>query len=403
MNKIERKIILISLSTPTYNNVRAASALPYHLIEGYQKNDVDFEVYSFNINAIETEEIKKIEDRLHVRINVLKRPWWIRIIMALHLLPLRVFLRYPLTYYHYLPTTVVQRIRKSRPDVVWIYGEEIAWLAKFFQDYRCIVTMPDCESLFYHRLLSKRFAVKSLFHVMKSAFAYYQYLAMERNMLVQGTLYHFVGREDTQFFHTMQPRAEVLFLHHPLYDYRDKHIQFHQPKIKLLVAGRNDFYMAEAVEDLFITILKTDSRTDKQFLQEHFQWTFLGKGWELIAERLQQAGFEVRHIVFAPDYIAELQQHDIQITPISVGTGTKGKVLDAIANGLLEIGTPGALENIAVESGTSCIIYQEAKELIGILKDIANQPERYEKMARSGMERVRQYHNASDIAEKLFS
>lgn len=399
----KRKIILISLSTPTYNNVRAASALPYHLIEGYQKNDVDFEVYSFNINAIETEEIKKIEDRLYVRVNVLKRPWWIRMIMALHLLPLRVFLRYPLTYYHYLPTTVVQRIRKSRPDVVWIYGEEIAWLAKFFQDCRCIVTMPDCESLFYHRLLSKRFAVKSLFHVMKSAFAYYQYLAMERNMLVQGTLYHFVGREDTQFFHTMQPRAEVLFLRHPLYACRDKHVQFHQPKIKLLVAGRNDFYMAEAVEDLFVAILKTDSRTDKQFLQEHFQWTFLGKGWELIAERLQQAGFEVRHIAFAPDYIAELQQHDIQITPISVGTGTKGKVLDAIANGLLEIGTPGALENIAVENGTSCIIYQEAKELIDILKDIAKQPERYEKMARSGMERVRQYHNTSDIAEKLFS
>ena len=86
-----------------------------------------------------------------------------------------------------------------------------------------------------------------------------------------------------------------------------------------------------------------------------------------------------------------------------MGTGTKGKVLDANANRILESGTTGALENIVVENGTSCSIYQGANELIGRLEGIANQAERYEKMARSGMERVRQYHNASDIAEKLFS
>jgi hypothetical protein len=46
-------------------------------------------------------------------------------------------------------------------------------------------------------------------------------------------------------------------------------------------------------------------------------------------EKLENKGFEVSHITFAPDYIEEICKHDIQLTPISIGTGTKGKVLDA--------------------------------------------------------------------------
>lgn len=34
---LNMRIILITLSTPTYNNVRVASALPYHLIMGGQE------------------------------------------------------------------------------------------------------------------------------------------------------------------------------------------------------------------------------------------------------------------------------------------------------------------------------------------------------------------------------
>ena len=55
-------------------------------------------------------------------------------------------------------------------------------------------------------------------------------------------------------------------------------------------------------------------------------------------------GMKLYHIKFAPDYIEEICKHDIQVTPICIGTGTKGKVLDAIANGLLVIGSWYALE-----------------------------------------------------------
>ena len=399
-----QKIVLISLSTPTPNNVRAASALPYHLIKAHWDSGSHFFVYSFNINDIELCKVKEIEAELGISICILPRPKWMLLMMRLKLLVLRLLLRSPLATYHRLSASVVQAIKAEKPDVVWIYGEEIAWLAKQFNDFRCVVTMPDCESLFYHRLLGKRFAVGNCFQVMKSAYAYYQYLHMERNMLVKGVRYHFVGMEDARFFRKMNPKAEVLFLPHPLYDYRNKNIRFHHPRIKLLIAGRNDFYMAEEVEELFSVLSKIDySCLEGQSLLKYFEWTFLGKGWENIVEKLLQLGFDARHIKFAPDYIEELQRHDIQITPISVGTGTKGKVLDAIANGLLEIGTIGALENIAVEDGVSCIIYQNANELIKILKDISQNPKRYEEMARLGMVSVRQSHDRVYIARKLFS
>lgn len=54
------RIILITLSTPTYNNVRSASALPYHLIMGAkEQGDIDFEVYSYNINEIDAAELPR--------------------------------------------------------------------------------------------------------------------------------------------------------------------------------------------------------------------------------------------------------------------------------------------------------------------------------------------------------
>ena len=34
---MNNKIVVVSLSTPTFNNVRAASALSYHLIKGYRE------------------------------------------------------------------------------------------------------------------------------------------------------------------------------------------------------------------------------------------------------------------------------------------------------------------------------------------------------------------------------
>ena len=56
------KIVLISLSTPTLYNVRAASALPYHLLKGLQEiENVETVIYSFNINELSSADQSVVE------------------------------------------------------------------------------------------------------------------------------------------------------------------------------------------------------------------------------------------------------------------------------------------------------------------------------------------------------
>ena len=233
--------------------------MPYHLIRAQRGEGTAFVVYSFNINEIAPDEIKQIEASLGITIRLLPRPRWMLVMMRLRLLLLRVLLRYPLASYYRLSSAAIQAVKAENPDVVWIYGEEIAGLARWFSGMRCVVTMPDCESLFYYRLLGKTFATRNLFQILKSSFAYHQYLALERHISLPHVRYHFVGQADASFFQSHAEQCETLFLRHPLYDYKPQQIAFHQPRIKLLIAGRNDFYMADEVQKVIALLTARDA------------------------------------------------------------------------------------------------------------------------------------------------
>ena len=323
------RLVLVSLSTPTYNNVRAASALPYHLISALKSNlGAEVEIYSYNINGLSAEDIKKVELELGCIIHLLEKPRWIKWLMALHLMFLRIFLRYPLYSYCKLSKDCVNEIKKSNPSRVWIYGEELAGLTKSFSNLKCIVTMPDCESLYYYRMLRQPWATKKLFEVLKYSFAYWQYKSLEIKNSYKDVLYHFVGKADSDFFKSMNKQVSTLFLRHPLYAFnKEKEITFHQPLIKLIFTGRYDIYCKHGSDDFLSALAESN-------LSSYYEITFLGKGWEEWNKKLNSTGYISNHILFAPDYIVELQKHDIQVNAIDVGTGTKGKVLDGIATGL---------------------------------------------------------------------
>lgn len=389
------KIALITLSTPTFNNCGAASALPYHLIKG-AGDKATFEVWSYNINHIPAAGVEETEYALGVRVHIIRRPRWMTWMLKLHLTMLRVVMRYPLPRYIRLSAAAHAEILAYAPDKVWVYGEEIAHLTQLFPDIPCVATMPDCESLYYHRMLGKDFATLSLPQVMRYALAFWQYRGMERAMRGYHATFHFVGRKDAAFFREVCPDAEALFLPHPLYAHRDKTISFRQPKVRLLFASRYDHFCQHGSDRLLEAMLAADD------LKGHFAVTFLGKGWEAWAARLFDAGWTCQHIAFAPDYIEELQRHDIQVNAIDVGAGTKGKVLDALANGLLAMGTPLALENIAVTPGESCVLFNQPSEAIAVLRDIHANVAKYEAMARKGRDAVLKVHDAADCARKLF-
>jgi len=450
---------MITTMTPSSENIRGTSALPYHLIKGrsgtsYEnemltlrnafatKNEVEIEIYTFNNNKLSDEKIAEVERELGVTIKKVPLPKWFLFIFKYRLLFIRVFLNFPIHHYVKLPQRYVDEIKAQKPDLIWVYGAEWSRVVNQFDGYQRIHTLPDSEALYYYRMLGQRFVTHDWKRFWRCALMYPKFLALERNYSTDPSIrYHLVGEADAEFLRRMNPGIRAEFLRHPHYEVKEERGErreerkFHQPKIKVLIAGQYNYYMKQSADELIEFICRYEDETFhyenesycRGFLQEHYSITFLGKGWEKHVERMRQAGYEVAHITFAPDYIEEISKHDIQITPIAIGTGTKGKVLDALANGLLVIGTPYAMENIAVEHGKSCIVYEKPQEVVDVLMDIVKgnvnekcedekyedekyennnnigNVEKYERMAAEGQRQVLKWHDRARIASQLFN
>ena len=392
------RIVLITQITPASENVRGTSALPYHLMV-HRPTDVEIIIYSFNGNLLSDTKIKEVEEELNVTIKLLPRPRWQSLVLRLHLLFIRVLLKYPLFNYMRLSRRVVEEIKDLQPDGIWFYGQDISRITKQFAGFKRVHTLPDCESLYYYRMLGRRFVFKNRIMFWRNVMMYPKYLRMESTYENSPMVkYHLVGEADAESLRNVNPGILTYFLRHPHYNVAEpqKQIAFSKPKIRLLVAGQNNLYMKESAEEAFDMMFRAVDQ-----LKGHYEITFLGRGWESTVARLKDAGYDVTQITFAPDYIEEVRKHDVQFTPIAIGTGTKGKVLDALANGLLVVGTSFALENIAVENGVSCVEYHSNEELLAALTDIPHHVEKYEVMAEKGREAIFVEHDRKRISAQL--
>lgn len=397
------KIVLITSLTPYKENRGGATALPYHLMSE-RPRDIDIVVYSYNINRLPKTVIKEVEKELNIQIYLLKEPRWIAWLTKKYLKPLRLFLKYPINCYLRLSQAEHESILSCHPDVLWLYGQELSRISKQFKDLRRLHTAPDCYSLHWYRRLASRYTLRTLSEYLLCIINYHKYVLLESHYdTSDNILYHFVGKEDERFAFQMNPKLNTTFIRHPHYELpKSSHsLAFHAPRIRLLLAGRYDLYSREAADELFEALANL-SVERKKYFNTHYEFTILGKGWDKKIRFLKQNGILVKLISFAPDYIEEVASHDIQINPISVGTGTKGKVLDAFAAGLLVIATPYALENISVQDRKSCIEYHNAAELIHTLFEIPQNPSRYEQIARCGQTEVLKYHAPATISQKLF-
>ncbi len=394
------KVTMISVMMPAAENIRGTSALPYHLLAGRDRS-IEVILYSYNLNRLSKEQIDSVAKELNIKIYILPVPWWY-VFFLRFFSPFRILLNYPIANYINLSSLQLDTIINDNPDAIWIYGEELSRVSRQLKDFRRVHTLPDCESLYYYRMLGKRFAIRNKIRFWRSAFMYPKYLNMEKQFDTSSNIhYHLVGEEDVNFLKEICPGIQAHFLRHPHYQVAKpaKVISFSTPKIKVLIAGQYNLYMQQDADAMINCLINDKELSD---LKEHYVYTFLGKGWEHHVNSLNNAGYEAHHIKFAPNYIEEICKHDIQVTPICIGTGTKGKVLDAIANGLLVIGTWYALENIAVKHLESCIEYDEAKDFIKILKDIIVRRNYYENIALKGRKSILERHNQKLISEHLF-
>lgn len=392
------KIVLVTTMTPTRDNINGASAHPYHILKGRDKN-IDVEVYSFNGNKLSQEGIKQVEQELNVTIKTFRSPKWILWMIKLHLTFLKVFLKYPLWYYNLAPDWVINEIKAKNPDGIWVYGHEMARTIKALRPIKTVNMMPDCQSLYHYRMMGQRFVFSNALMFLGQNLMYRKYLAMERDYSTDNVRYSLVGREDAKMLENVHPGIDANFVHHPHYDVYEpnKVIKFSSPRIKVVLAGQYNLYMKQSADDFTAALCEVNDISGK------FDFTFLGKGWENTVDVLGKHGYHVSHIRFAEDYKKELCNHDVQFTPICIGTGTKGKVLDALANGLLVLGTEYAMENIEVVYGESCVMYRTVEGAIDILRDIAANPQKYEKMAENGRQSILRYHSRQQAAKEFFS
>ena len=144
------KIILISNMTPYRENFNGTSALPYHLLyrrnagtesmniaiglESYdmQKEKIEVEVYSFNINRLPGEKVREAEKELGIKIHIIPLSRWLVFLFKFHLLFFRLFLKYPLHYYLKLSPFYIKEIEGLHPDGIWVYGEEMSRIINQF-------------------------------------------------------------------------------------------------------------------------------------------------------------------------------------------------------------------------------------------------------------------------------
>lgn len=384
---------------PWKENVRGTSALLYHLLV-HRDEKIRVVLYSFNMNRLSNEQVKQASKELDIEIHLLPIPWWYKALFRFHLLFLRAFLPVPIGNYIRLRKQEVTAIKGAKPDGIWIYGEELSKVSRQFAEYKRVHTLPDAESLYYYRLLGNHIGLSSKFSYIRYALMYPKYVNMEQQFDCSNNIkYHVVGEADAKMLQTINSEIDVHFIRHPHYEVPPKkEISFSKDKIRILIAGQNNIYMSDGMNGLTPVLCKAANELSSKFVI-----TFLGKGWKNHAMKLKEAGWETHIITYAQDYTAEVCSHDIQIVPITIGTGTKGKVLDALSAGLLVIGTPYAMENIAVKDRESCIAYNSNIEVVKALEEITKQPARYEAIATNGRKAILEYHSRKTVSREMFN
>lgn len=391
-----KKIYLITLFTPMSENIGGPCAHPYFLLQGRDKTNV-VTIYSFNLNKIPASTIQIIEKELNVNIIIIRIPNWYKLISKYKLTKIRFLLPYPLLSYIHLPKSIVKKIEQSNPDLIWFYPDTFIHTARKLPEIKKVMTGADSVSLHFYRVLKDSEIIKNKW----LSFAYYclfrKEVRLERNLNLKNCKIHLVGLEDLHFMKKINPQIDAFFLLHPHYIFQGKHEIFNHMRLKILIAGNLNIYTQSDSNKLVETL-----KFHKNSLVDKIEISYLGKDWEAMANDLSSTGYRCNHKKWVDNYTTEIIQHDVQIFPISVGTGTKGKVLDALVNGLLCIGSEYAFENICIRNMQSCLLYKNIDQIPYYLLAIYSDRERYKNIAKRSKEQIQLYHNPNRISKRFY-
>ena len=392
------KVTILSAFTPTPENRSGISALLYSLV-CFRPQSVQIRLLSLNMNQIDEEERKRISQVLGTPIECFDIPRrWYRYISEVWVTRFDKFFRKESCSKSLISKELLKVVLNDESDMLLLYPYFISPLASVLPaSKKIIISGPDSEMLNRSRRLSNPYRLSRFRYMLDDFMFLRRFRNDEQKWGKDNIRVHFVGMADYRFYCDITHSKNAHFLLHPYVTCKDKCISFQKPKLKVIIPGAYDMYYNSDIDKMIPSLIR-----HKEQLLSNYEFTFLGKKWNPVEQQLRNAGFECTFKTWVDDYAEELIQHDIQITPISFGTGTKGKVLDAAVNGLLVIGSYYALENVSVRHMESCVRYKDASDIASILLSVAKQRERYQNIAEKGREQVRKYHDPVRISHRFF-
>jgi hypothetical protein len=396
------KGVLISAFPPSKDNIGAPTALPYHLLK-CAPEDIKIDLYYYSSYNNKFKNIIENDLNLVSTINrIVEIPK--KNIFAQKLIKYR-------NKYNNFPGGVVnfpedlriiKEINNMDVDFVWLYPH---WLVNWIPKIRCkniIVTGPDSAVLHSERVI--RFGKWNFNDVKSELKQLKRNIDLEQSLAQTNARMHFVGKADLEKYISISgiENGKDFFTLHPHYTYKTIKNTIDQiGKKRIIISGGGSSVYTDNLLDQIVSllILHVDG------LSNFYEFVLIGKNYEDIAANLKKAGFTVLEKTWVEDYSEELANAQIQIFPIVVGTGTKGKVLHAMATGLLGIGTEFAFENIHIDQSEDCILIKKPIDVIYALKQIINNTKYYQDVAKKGREKVLKYHSprvvACDFWEKV--
>ncbi len=284
----------------------------------------------------------------------------------------------------------IREINADPHDLVWMYPHWLIDWVPLIQCRNIVVTGPDSAVLHNERALQ--------FGNLGPGARREQLRLLSRNRRLEEALgkldvrVHMVGRRDAERFEELTGhQGKAFFVPHPLYDYvevKESITERSGPLRVLFSGGAGKVFEGDHLQRIVSALAKSSNGT-----RGRIEFRFVGKGYEKCVSSLRASGHTVTQVDWASSYEEELANAHLHVFPQAVGTGTKGRVLTALATGLLCIGTGFAFENIAVEPGKGCIQYREPEEVANILQTVLDSPAEHERMAAKGASDVRREHD----------
>lgn len=390
-----KRIVLITDFTPTIDNINGPSALCYYIFKELSKEH-EILIYTTNANKANGLMMEATKATFKEKIKIIPRNLLMKILLWKKTSGLFSFFYpkgLPTLGRYRLPHKTVKEIYRFRPDLVVLYPMSLIGPLKQLKKLRTMVIGPDCFTLHYIRALKNSYYYKDE----KIGFALRRFkdeTFYAKTVSKNAESVALVGREDCMTFNTITNDNKAIFLPHPHYSLVEKNINLNKSRLKVIITGNYNEYTDVDVDIMVDSFMRNASKIGM------YDFTFLGKSWGGIVNRLSKCLF-VEHKIWVDKYVEELKEYDIQIFPICLGSGTKGKVLDAASTGLLCVGSYTSFENIALKPNETCLMYDNASEVPYILEDIYSHKEKYQRFALQGKENVRKFHDISIAVNQI--